>query len=118
MADLIEFPLDGGGSVVVAAARTSAPSDSTAGGTVFRGADRRDVATRSSETMQQAIGKVKPAAEALAQTFSDMPMRPESVEVSFGIQLDAELGALIASTSMSAHFEVTLRWRRSDGGGP
>lgn len=116
MADLIEFPLDGGGSVVVAAVGDRAQPGSAPGGPVFRGADRRDVATRSSETMEQALGKVKPAAEALAQTFSELPMRPDSVEVRFGIQLDAELGALVASTSMSAHFEVVLTWRTPDGG--
>lgn len=115
MADLIEFPLEGGGSVMVAATR-SVQTDGPSGGSVFRGGDRRDVATRSSETMQQAIGKVKPAAAALAQAFSDLPMRPESVEVNFGIQLDAELGAVIASTAVSAHFEVRLIWSRSPGG--
>ena len=113
MSDLIEFPLAEGGSVFVATTQNS----TAPGAPVFRGGtDRRDVAARSAETMQAAIERVKPAAVALVQTFSDMPTRPEGVSVTFGIELNAELGAVIASTSMSAHFSVTLTWGKPADG--
>lgn len=110
MSNLVEFPLDGGGTVVVATDRAASPDAAAGGGPVFRGIERRDVVLRSSETIQSAIERVKPAAVALVKAFTDMPTRPEGLSVTFGIELNAEVGAVIASTSLSAHFSVTLRW--------
>jgi hypothetical protein len=111
MSELVEFPLVGGGSFVVVSERNSSREPAAKGGQVFRGGgDRREVVTRSTETMEAAISRVRPAAIALAESFSDLPARPQEVSVTFGIELSAELGAVIASTSMSANFSVTLTW--------
>ena len=106
MAGLLEFPLTEGGTIVVDAPATSSGTDSR----VFRGSSPSDVLARSGETIQSALDRVKPAAAALIDTFGDLPHRPDHMEVTFGVSLNAEFGAIIASTSAEAHFSVTLTW--------
>jgi hypothetical protein len=106
MSDLVEFPVAGGGTVLVAATR---PAHSDA--TVFRGGGPREVIVRSAETLQAAIAGLMPAAQALVDTFLELPRRPDEMSVSFGIELSAEAGAIIASTTASANFAVTISWK-------
>lgn len=106
MAGLLEFPLTEGGTVVVEASSPAAGRESP----VFRGSSPSDVLARSGETIQAALDRVKPAAAALVDTFGDLPHRPDRLEVTFGVSLNAEFGAIIASTSAGAHFSVTLTW--------
>jgi hypothetical protein len=37
---------------------------------------------------------------------------PDEVQVEFGLQLSADVGAVIATTGVQANFRVTLAWRR------
>jgi Trypsin-co-occurring domain 1 len=106
MSDLVEFPVAGGGTVLVAATH---PAQS--GGANFRGGGPRDVVIRSAETIQAAIAQLKPAAQALVDTFIELPRRPDEMSVTFGVELSAEAGAIIASTTASANFAVTISWK-------
>ena len=108
MADLVEFPLAGGGTVLVA---TTSPVISDL--SRFRGGSgsSRDVVSRSAETIQDAVGRLRPAAQALVDTFIGLPRRPDEISVTFGIELSAEAGAVIASTAASANFSVTVSWK-------
>jgi Trypsin-co-occurring domain 1 len=111
MPDLVEFPVAGGGTVLVAATRS--PSSD---GALFRGGGPRDVVARSAETIQSAIAQLKPAAQALVDTFIELPRRPDDISVTFGIELSAEAGAIIASTAASANFSVTISWKATTVG--
>ena len=111
MSDLVEFPVAGGGTVLVSATHP-AQSD----GAIFRGGGPRDVVIRSAETLQAAIAQLKPAAQALVDTFIDLPRRPDEMSVTFGIELRAEAGAIIASTTASANFAVTISWKARTAG--
>jgi hypothetical protein len=106
MSDLVEFPVAGGGTVLVAATRSARPD-----GVTFRGGGPRDVVITSAETIQAAIAHLKPAAQALVDTFIELPRRPDEMSVTFGIELSAEAGAIIASTTASANFAVTISWK-------
>ena len=53
MSDLVEFPVAGGGTVLVSATHP-AQSD----GAIFRGGGPRDVVIRSAETLQAAIAQL------------------------------------------------------------
>ena len=108
MSTLLEFPVEGGGTVLVAAtSRDFLDSDQP----VFRGGGSRDVVERSTGTMQAAVGRLKPAAQAFVEAFTDLPRRPDEVTVTFGVELSAEAGAIIASTAAKANFSVTITWK-------
>jgi hypothetical protein len=99
---LVEYPLEGGGSVAVEA-------DGAAHAAV-RGWTRDEATARASETLERAIDRVRPAAEAVLASFRDAAQRPNDIEIEFGIALTAEAGAVIARTQGEVHFRVTVRW--------
>lgn len=110
MPDLIEYPLDGGGSVLVAVERTGADSVVTRGW----GEDRsRRVADQANETFEAAVAKVRPAADALLASLSGLQATPNEITVEFAVQLTAEAGICIATLGSSANFKVALTWRPS-----
>jgi hypothetical protein len=109
MSQLVEFKLDHSDATVVVAARDSAGTVSD--GTVYRGGLTRDLVERSSETLEQAISRVKPAAEAVVTAMTDLPRRPDELTVTFGIELSGSMGAIVASTAATANIAITLTWR-------
>ena len=109
MDQLIEFPLEGGGSIVVAAPVEGLPV--TRGG-VTRGLGPSELLSRADQTLETAFGRVQPAAEALLKQLLSLADAPDSVEIEFGLTLSASIGAVIAKGSSEANFRVTLRWDR------
>jgi hypothetical protein len=110
MGRLVEFALEGGGSVFV---EVEASLGDT--GTVTRGLARPgagEVAERASETLEAALGRVQPAAAAIVARLRHLEDAPDEIEVEFGIQLSAQLGAIVAQTAGEANFSVRLRWKR------
>jgi hypothetical protein len=45
--------------------------------------------------------------------FQEMIRRPDTVEITFGVRLDAEVGAVIARTGVQGQLGVKLIWRAS-----
>ncbi|MEV8093350.1 CU044_2847 family protein [Kitasatospora sp. NPDC085879] len=69
-----------------------------------------DAVVRASETFEHALGGVRAAAEAALAVLRDGSLRPDTVEIEFGVKLSAEAGALIARTAADAHLTVKLSW--------
>ena len=61
-------------------------------------------------SLDEALAHVRPAAESVVAAFR--ALSPDEVSVEFGLQIDAEAGALIAKTAVGAHFTIQLRWSR------
>ncbi len=98
---LAEFPLDDGGSVLVEVTPTGRETR------VARG----DVATRMSVTFETAIGRVRDAAVAALGQFQQMAKQPDQVEISFGVKLNTEAGAVLAKAGVEGQLAVKLTWR-------
>lgn len=64
---------------------------------------------------KSALSRVKSAAGELLETIRSMDVQPDDCEVSFGIKLSGELGAIIAKASGEANFTVKLSWSRGAG---
>jgi len=103
MMDAIEFTLDDGTTVAIAAAPRSGSSQVGL-------SDRLQAAEK---TLRESLKPVTAAAEQAMDTFRGMARRPEEVEICFGVTFDGKLGGVIASTNAGAQFQVTLRWRGS-----
>jgi predicted RNase H-like HicB family nuclease len=99
MKRLVEFPLQGGGSIFV---QIDEPETS---GTVR--ASRGDTIEKARETLEDALNKVLPATHSIVEKLQSM--RPTEIEVTFGITLSLQAGAFITAGS-DANFGVTVRW--------
>lgn len=101
MPELARFALDIGGSVLV-------DVDEEPGvARVSRQGRIRDARA----TFESALGEVRDAAVVALTQFRAMAQHPDEVVITFGVRLDAEVGAVIAKTGMSGNFEVKLTWR-------
>jgi hypothetical protein len=117
MAELVQFQLADGSTVLV---------QSDAGPAA--GADGEHVAVRgwrdrgasaagstmvaASTSFEQAVERVRPAAESLVERFRNVAGGPDEMSVEFDLQMSAEFGAYIAQASATANFKVTLTWRK------
>lgn len=61
---------------------------------------------------EDALANVRAAAVSALATFRDDTLKPDDVEIEFGVKLDAGAGAVIARTSLEGHLVVKLRWTR------
>lgn len=66
--------------------------------------------TKAGQTLREALAPVTTAAAEVIDKFHELPGRPAEIEISFGVKLDAAMGAVIAATTVGAHLDVTLRW--------
>jgi len=106
MPEMIEYPLAGGGSVLVAVDEASGPV------TRGWGEDRSQrVTEQANETFEAAVAKVRPAAEAMLASLSELSSRPDEITVEFAIQLSAGAGFYIATLGAAANFKIQLTWK-------
>ena len=105
MKHLIEFPLEDGGNIVVEVNEAK-----ELGGTERAGRDAEEGSERASQTFEQALSKLRPAAEKVIVVLRELVHRPDELEMEFGFNMHAEAGIIIAATSTEANYKVTLRW--------
>ncbi|MFE5894858.1 CU044_2847 family protein [Streptomyces sp. NPDC056462] len=106
MAYVGEMLLDGGQVVLLEVA-----DNGTAG---VQRVSRGGAVAGAAETLQQALGRVRPALGAVLDGTRALPRPPESVTVEFGITLSAEAGVVVARGSTEAHFAVSMQWTNPD----
>lgn len=107
MKRLVEFPLEEGGTILV-----EVESEEGAGMVPAARGGERSVTERARQSFEEAWEKVRPAAAAIVGKLRTLHDPPDKVEVTFGLKMDAEAGAILASAGMEANFKVTLTWRR------
>ena len=105
---LLEYPLENGGSILVAVEAESVPA------TRGWGEDRsRQIAEQATETFEAAVAKVRSAADAMLASLSGLKSTPEEITVEFAVQLNAGAGVCIATLGSSANFKIALKWKPS-----
>lgn len=72
---------------------------------------------RAGQTLDEALVGIRAAAESALAVFRGGALRPDAVELEFGVKLTAEAGAVIAKTAVEGHLTVKLSWT-PDGDGP
>lgn len=107
MKKLVEFPLEDGRTVIIEV------NDPQPEGTNER-ASLGEVSARATKTLETALEQVTPAAEAILKRFSGLSQLPDEIEVEFGLKVNAEIGAFVASGSVEANYVVKLKWSREN----
>jgi len=106
MSDIVEFRMDSGGSLAVEV------DEAVDGGVVRSARAPGEVVVQASETLEEALDRVMPAAQALIERLRKAS--PDEMELQFGLKLSGELGAVLAKASAEGNFSVTLKWTRSE----
>lgn len=68
-------------------------------------------------TFQEALERVKPALQAVADALRDVN-HPDTIALEFGLKLTAATGVVIASAATEVTFKVTLSWKKASGQAP
>ncbi|MDM8517898.1 CU044_2847 family protein [Desulfobacterales bacterium HSG16] len=100
---LIEFELEDGTPVYI---EVEDPKAGQGTQLVSRGGKGIE---KSENKFTEAVKKIKPAAEAVLDTFRDMNT-PDEIGLEFGLKFNAKAGAIIASVDSEATFKVSLKW--------
>ncbi|MFE2748225.1 CU044_2847 family protein [Streptomyces scopuliridis] len=109
MTALMEFTTDSGATVVVEVDRDTPGARPVARGNSLAQAGR---------TFGEALQGIRSAAESALAVFRDGSLKPDGVELEFGVKLMAEAGAVIAKTSAEGHMTVKLSWNPGTTGEP
>jgi hypothetical protein len=99
--ELVQFALSTGGSVTV---EVGTPAG------MERVGRRQQTLQDMTSSFDEALTDVRDAAAAALAQFQGMATRPDEVEITFGVKLDARLGAVIAETGVEGNFQVTVKW--------
>ncbi|MFB6610776.1 CU044_2847 family protein [Agromyces sp. NPDC056379] len=105
MPKLVTFPSADGGEVTVQV-QDADPFT----GVAMRGMTGDALVQRANETIDDAIARIKPAVRSLLSELRSSDAAPDDIEVAFGIQMSAEVGAFVAAASSTANFSIKLRW--------
>jgi hypothetical protein len=110
MKRLVEFPSNSGEPILVEV------EDVGRSGETRRGLSTSAVLERAQTSFEDALEKAKPMATGLVgklRAIGDAAgSPPDEVQVEFGIILNAEAGAVLASASAGANYKVTMTWKR------
>lgn len=101
MERLIEFETAEGAVVSVESAEERSGS---------RLVSRGDGTVQATRTFENALEGVRSAASSALRVFRDGALRPDGIEIEFGVKLSAETGAIIAKGTAEGHLVVKLSW--------
>ncbi|WP_405545414.1 hypothetical protein OG478_34390 [Streptomyces phaeochromogenes] len=107
MDGLVEFKTDDGAVIVVEGVEDESGSRLVA---------RADGMVQAARTFEGSLEGVRAAAESALRVFRDGSLKPDTVEIEFGVKLTAEAGALIAKSAVEGHLVVKLSWSPSGAG--
>ncbi|WP_405680598.1 CU044_2847 family protein [Streptomyces sp. NBC_01238] len=103
MTALMEFTTDSGATVTVEVDRH------TPGAQLVALGDDNALA-RAGRTFDSALTGIRSAAESALAVFRDGALKPDGVELEFGVKITAEAGAVIAKSAVEGHLVVKLSW--------
>jgi hypothetical protein len=111
MAKYIEFPLEGGGSILI---ETPDEPGKPQSGFVRAGVGEavQEWSDKAQKTFAQSVVGVRQTAGDLLSTLTELS--PDEIEVHFSLKATGELGGqlAIAKAGGEANYNVTLRWKK------
>jgi Trypsin-co-occurring domain 1 len=105
MPNLIEVPLENGGSILIEV-------DATRSGDVLRGKGATQVIEQVSQTLEEALGHVISTAYVMIAQLRAIPQTPDEVSVEFCVKFGAKGSVYIAGGEAEANFKVALKWKK------
>ncbi len=106
VADLVEYPLEDGGTVYVRSASVDAGS-----GQLGLASSTEEKTKKATETLESALAQVIPALKSVTSRLKDLS--PDDLTVEFGLTLTAETGIIVAKGGAEVHFTVSMAWSKA-----
>jgi Trypsin-co-occurring domain 1 len=70
-----------------------------------------EVAAKSARALDRSMDTIRQMAQRVNATMDSLgEMRPDQVQVTFGIRFDAQAGAVLTKAGIEANLEVQLGW--------
>ena len=109
MSKYVEFPLEGGGTILI-----ESPEDAARSQTGFvKGDAPQDEAQRARHSLDESIEGIRKAADLVVTQLRSLSVPPDEMEVRFNLKASGELGSLaIGRGGADANYVVMLKWRR------
>ncbi|MER5528603.1 CU044_2847 family protein [Streptomyces sp. NPDC002677] len=104
----MEFSLDDGSAVLV---RVS--DEQISDPLLTRGGSMSGVIEKAEGTFGSVMHAVRAVARGVAAQMEDFAQRPDTLNVQFGVELNAQAGAIITAAGASAQLTVSLSWNRA-----
>jgi hypothetical protein len=70
-----------------------------------------DFAQKASISLEQALAPIKPIVTKAMSAITDLPTKPDQLEVEFGLKLSGSAGAIIAKAEGEATIKVKVVWK-------
>jgi hypothetical protein len=105
MVDVVEYPLEDGGVLLIQPASVDSLQDD-----LGLASPAGEVAAKARETLEASLAQVTPALKVVTDKLKGMSS--DALTVEFGLTLTAETGIIVAKGSAEVHFTVTLAWSR------
>lgn len=105
MKRLVEFPLEDGTTILI-------EIDEPELGGLVKASRAGEVIAKAQQTLEESLRKVQPAAQFVIQQLRKLHDSPDEIQVSFGLKLSAEAGAVLAAAAAEANYSVTLKWAK------
>jgi hypothetical protein len=70
----------------------------------------RDTDQQPEHSFKEALDRIRPVADGVMDALRSLAVRPDDIEVEFGVKLSGKVGAIIASTGTEANFKIKLKW--------
>jgi hypothetical protein len=71
---------------------------------------RTDAIEKARRTFESALDDINFAAEKALAVLRDGRLRPDGIEIQFGVRFNAEVGAVMAKAAGEGHITVKLTW--------
>jgi hypothetical protein len=108
VAKYVEFPLEGGGSIMIESADEPGR---TSTGFVRGSEDAKQKPAAAGQSFDASVEAVRRTADLLIAKLRSLSAVPDEMVVSFALQASGELGGLaVAKGGSDASFHVTLKW--------
>lgn len=72
--------------------------------------NKPELEKKSDAAVDKAMNTIKGMSDRVSSTIENLQIKPNNVEVAFGIKFDAELDVVIAKVGTEASMTVTLKW--------
>jgi hypothetical protein len=107
MSHVVDLPLAEGGSIKVEVDEAPTPLHAT--GPVTRSGRPAELASTATDTFEQALAGVGPAARSLISKLR-ATTDPSEITLEFNLKVSADAGVIVARTGGEANFSVQLKW--------
>ena len=74
-----------------------------------------ELAQKSAAALDKAMSTLRGMAARAVNAVKDLTDPPDTLELAFGLTLDAEVGALVAKSDVESAINVKLAWKRDEG---